>query len=504
MNNPINSAYISGPMAKFATEASKGIASNLVDGQGITESLTNGLVDAGSKVLQDAGVPKRIAEDTAQKVADVTKQTVSSGGSGSIGGGSSKSEYYANYGVNTLNVNNPVDPIFFNSGIQNNVFGDIWTQSSPTFSAMHLSFQSFRFPVRGRVQEYFDKIVFYQLTNAVQNAISFRLPDAWDLVNVREYYDLIFRGLLILYSMNDTLAIASNRLIKNDGINTMKRNIGANDITAYQNLRLILDGTPIPPNLNMLAFFLTQTYASSENSGCSLLKIMPLSPVSNTDTGIRFPWETEINSIITGLNSINPRKVANVLSRAYPQWMTSSCNFSTITPTFSPNFLTLWTNLPFVWINASNTIRQYSFTDVDSEWYYNSYTNQLDGAILGLSSGFWEGVNQYYPSIVEPLNFTDGNLNTNRYSFDWIGPYPGTWKPFSYSHGLLNGRGESVTLSNIGTESVAIERFTPFGSAPVLGVSVRNLEQMAFQTVEWMSSVNTVPIRTRIQRGKRG
>lgn len=377
------------------------------------------------------------------------------------------------------------------TGIKPDTYVSDWNSGAATWSPLHLTCALMQIPDSGdKVSSFFDKIITFILANSIQGSVPFLADPTGTILtksNLRTCLNLVMEALQIYYFYNSILTYTESPANRNDGMFYLRSKITQTDLNNLLSLKRILQGTPIPPNLNDICFWLNQTFSQSEDTpNSALIKVSPVGVTSDTI----IPDSSRLSVLITDLSSATNRSTFTLISRACPTWMYSEIPDVCEVPVYDPNFKTMWSNLPSMTYNMSTYYYRPSVTSNDGVIQYTTCTNNLDGGVFALTGAYNSVDSKWYPSLMTPLPTTktsDGYISNrwSYYSSSLINPYQASGGP-----GLAISRGETVTL-NSNITGIAFSTL-PHGNQLCEGVSVNTITQSAYQMLEWMLSLNTI------------
>lgn len=440
-------------------------------------------------------IPDMISNPVASTVADIAINAAlnaAAGGASTIeveGGGGSNSPNLPGGGQNvtfdpsTMNYQpDPVD-IKFSTNIVPNCYGDWFYDSTDEFSCLNLSNCYLKIEsanANSPVYNYFNRVVYPTMLTALQQAISFSIPTFFTAEALIAYYDNVLYALQIYYQYDSILAYFTNPENRNDGVTFLKDNITAEAFNQLNELKRALNGYAIPPNLINFVWFFSQFYTASDNRGCTLNKFIPGS--MSTSASKIFPNNTEINAAISRLR--DSEQTSSIIARACPKWLYQDLPGSSTVPLHSEGWLTVWSNSPTSFQSATVTtaVKMPNVVGVDTDFVYASFTNTLDGALYALTGVYVDNV--LSPSLIFPRLTTSGGTTFNR--FRYVSPAVG----FAFTPG--NPTNYSSGFTNHITDAGNAVSFVPFGAAAVRGVCYNSIFQSVMQTVDFMSSRESI------------
>lgn len=470
------------------------VSSNLGN---VAKDITNNLIN--SNLERTTGI--KLEGDTVGALTNVASQILKRGKSrGGVskksgnGNGSFKSQPRNGGGSNvprqpSLDYSATPIELNLNTGIVANAYADIYHDATADSSPLHITNVGVTIPGSGELWNYFEVVLSFQFINAIQGAVSFSVnASLFTAANLRDTFNSLLNALQVYYFYDSILVYTSNPLNRNEGMLALREQISAEDLNNLSNLRKILLGTPIPPNMRTFCAYLYQTFSSSSLPGSGLIKV---SPFAWTLSGGSLVLPTDnIFNAISALNTY--RDTFALISRACPNWILPSIPSSNAIPVHDLQFSTIWANLPY--LAQSGTVDRYpSATNQLEDVVYNSYTNNLDGAAYSLSSIYNEEISDYMPSLVTvyPTTYEASPVkSTTRLSFVL---YDGdaVFKESIFSRDVACSRGETYTVVT-GADATA---YRSFGTEGLLGVNGLAVTQTSYKTLEWMLNIDSIPRR---------
>lgn len=455
------------------------------DVQGAMDTITS---DETSRFIQDAGGNFKVG----RKVRRITP-TGGGGGGDDTGGGS-----FSNIGLNHNRLSLEPDPVEsrLDTGIVPHTFTDDFEEDDEFYdSPLHLNFIRIRVPTSetsGDLLGYFtNRAVMTDFLNVIQRNITFAIDmNILTTVNIIGAYNKVIKALQVYYEVSRLLVYYGEARNKNVAILELRESLIAQYIDDWLVLKRLLDGIPIPPNLNDLVYYIMQFYRAST---------LPSSPVISF-SGIPISEETNmpdwgiINECITELNSITPnyRYVFQVIGRAIPAWYQTRLKTGIDLPKHDPNFVTMWTNSPYEFSFDDDVRKGPLAPDNDAGVLYNTWENNLDGWAFSFMAAFNNGQGKWFPSLVEPIAFNTSEGVTSKlswYTFSGTSPWSIPCKqPF-----LLAARCETYNVNAVGTIYDYAANFIATQKCRI--VSVRTIAQSSKSLIDWMFNFANVNIR---------
>jgi hypothetical protein len=439
----------------------------------------NGMFRTASKLAGDTFRPIKAEKGSSPNAPN-------NGGGNSNSGGKSGN----NSNLNTLPNHNPTPTkIILSTPVSANCYPDYYMDST-SFDQSDLQISGASLSVLGmadQVSSFFSNVLMTEFLVTVQQNVRFRidLSVLGDPIVMIAYLENLIKALNHVYFSTSLMQYTASGG-RNKGMLELRNAMSATDIEKLYELIRVLDTLPIPPRLNEMVWYLNQNYKSSELAGSSLLKMIPFS--FGATSAAEFPSETlmvqssfNIQSIITELTNTTNRKVASILGTAAPNWAKINVMGPSPSVDYSPNFLTIWANLPL----TSNGHNRPTVTDRDQTINYKSYADPIDGFAYSLVH--IEMNNVVYPGLLARVDSFVGNtISCNRFSY--LSDQGSVFDPVWTGQSLSLMRGESYAILGLGS-SIATH---PFGSQNLNGVSINTVLTSAVQSIEWLFGVDTI------------
>lgn len=401
-------------------------------------------------------------------------------------------------GISRLNYDPSPIRVNLNTGIKANTYSSIYQDKEWSFkSPLHLSLNKFQIPVsatnkNSKIGDYFDNIITIIFNNLLQQAVSFNIDAAGTILtkaNLRYYFNTIADALQIYFFYNSVLTYTENSQNRNSGMIYLRSLISAEDLNNLINVKRLLMGTPIPPNLLNYLFYLNQSYATSDIPGLSIIKICPLTWSATTNG----PDSSNISAAVTSFNDTTFKQIAGLMARGIPSWLNTTIPDVCDTPICDDNFTTIWANLPHTATASGVSYNYPQVTSTSGLVYYNSFTNNLDGAAYSLMT-MWNTAstgNEYWtPALITPistLGYSSSSYSSNRLS------YYGTSQPFMHAW-------EHIQITAARPETYRGNRYVTsymFSSLPTDAqtceqVTANSVTETLYKTIEWLLSFDTI------------
>lgn len=415
------------------------------------------------------------------------------GGGGKDGGGDGAGRVEGeeiltadSYDSGRLSIELPPTEIRIETGIVPTTYSPAYQFGEFGYHApVHATGVAFTLPSSNSPADDMNKLFFYDsvlfdIKNTIQRNITFS-PDA-DLVaddTLRNAFQALASALSMYYSVSRYLVYGSNPMNRNECLLKVRDNITSSVGDKFMRLQRTLQGTPIPPKLNGLMYWLHQFYTTSEAPGSPVIMINP-----NTTMSAGVPTFSEIDTAINSLVSFN--EVYALIGRAIPSWYATNLLTGNGNVVHDPSFSTMWVNLPVKQSGSTHSLNYPVVTNYDSNIYYQSFGDVLDGGVYGLTSMYHNSEAKFI-GLMQPITSTFSTNVTNRYS----------WQ--TYSNGFVDvygwdylqiGRDETYTTGTryVNDKITAVS----FGAERCDGVSYRTVSECTRQLFDWLMSWDTV------------
>lgn len=478
----------------------------------IIEGLQDGNIDSilGATGFDESqvGDVKRTIDilDAAYKIASKVK------GSNPVGGGDGGSngpdiievvkppEYTGSSGSGhhpyRLDYNLTPTETLLNTGIRPNTYTPLYHDFVSDYShGLHMTGARLMLPYTATEQLYkfFSNVISFILQNKLQSAVSFSISMS-DLTptKINTAFTALLNAIQVYYFYDSVLQYCNNPQNRNQGMISLRQTFTSDDINNLYEIRRLLAGLPIPPNMLTLAFYLNQNFVSGSTPGSSIIKMCP---ISFATTGA--PVATTLSDVITALTDTTNRTIFTVMARACPNWINPSLPANSYNVIHDPNFTTIWRNLPYYHYSTSGpvTVRRPTASTSDTEIKYTSDTNNLDGGAYGLMTAY-QGAS-LVPSLIEVVTSQITSVvSTNRFSFNGT-----TWDYVYDKPQLTSQRGETYWCQGVVGSNPTYDYATHrFGTEICKAVTPNTITQTAFQLLEWMFTFDS--IKPKSERGK--
>jgi hypothetical protein len=408
------------------------------------------------------------------------------------GGGGGFSNSFAN--ANRLSADMAPTEVRLATGIRPNVYSPDYHTAEVGYAApLHVSIVNFRFPnvtANNTTAAYVIAAIMPDILNRVQSNVGFTLPANFTSSNLVVTLNHLCAALEMYYSISRLLVYGNDPMNKNEALLYMRGQLTSSVTDDFLMLKRVLEGIPIPPNLNTMIFYFSQIYLSSELPGSPAIMTAP-HPFTNGN-----PDWSSLSTIRSNLTNNVSTTIFSVLGKAFTNWYSVQPLTGISNPLHDPNFNTIWCNLPYDvsrLIAPTSSIKGPPVTTITSEFRYNSWTNNLDGGAYALMSA-WKTTTTtgWIPGFIIP-NATAVNSNYTTSRISWLdkGSGPSFFESDDTDHSTFS-REETYTTSSRFTTPF-FETHLAFGSERCFGVSPRSIQDTAIKLADWLMSFDTIP-----------
>jgi len=398
------------------------------------------MVDAGVDAVSKEG--QRVAANIADRLASgepfvkVKSDFGDTGGSsgGSAGGSGSPGNPFM---PNRINYNPKPVQVRLDTGILTKGYGDYYPVSKYGLNVLEMTQAEFRVPeaAGSELRSYFDTVITFNFQNDAQMRINFNVNaiNNFSATNLRNWMNRYAQAYARYVWFTTIINYCNEPLQSNEGMRALRAMMTPQLLDDLSQLANMLDGTPAPPKFReFIHFIYGAPFKVSNNPGSQIRMICPLA-LSEVTVGAEtflgaIPAST-IQASITNLFAM--RETTALIARVCPHWIpgkdqtpggASVCEFS-------PNWHTLWENLPYNVLHNGVASAGPPIGSEDADGTYGSMADTLDGAISGLWNGYDitstdpNVFNRYRPGTIVPLPSLANGSYSNRVSYRYN---PGT------------------------------------------------------------------------------
>lgn len=392
----------------------------------------------------------------------------------------------------------PVE-VSFNSGIETNVYAPYNLDTIAGFSPMHISHAKLKFSkllAGSKMSNYFQYVITFWFQIAAQRNVSFNVNAAstFNTANLLLYLDAITDAIQIYYFYTSIITYCSNINNGNEAMRTLRSYLLADDMDYLLMIRDRLARMPIPPNLKTLLFWMNQTYQESSMPGSPIIKIMPVPFGTSLDANYLFNAlnSNYIIGVFTALNSDPVNNIANLLAKIVPEWTKQPLDAPSGVSLHDPQFNTLFANLPNPGSSITGTYtRTPAVSGSDNNANYCTFTNSLDGAMLGLFTAYDATITNWTPGLLD-ITLLSGYATTRACTrISYLNGVSGKgFYPANSDGSCPMYRGETYYTTT------AANTFIPYGSEQVYGVNINSVSETGYQLLKWLMSLDTLESAT--------
>lgn len=482
------------PEPEGLTESNSMISNALNNAKGAVINESKNVADAlklaAAMYLQQTAT--YVVKQTGRKIIDVITPTKDRGGNGNNGGGKSsddpRSSNYRGGGFGLTYDAKPIE-LRLNTGIKPKTYTSIYEDAVDLFSSpLHMTLVRFAIPSNPMDQTidiYFNKVISFIFTNALQQASPFSVDttNVFTVAKLRVALNSIIDALCTYFFFNSVVTYTQNSQNRNEGMLGMRESLTATDLNNMLNLKRILMGCPIPPNFISFFFYLNQTFQLRDVPGSPLHKICPVLWKDDVNT----PDPTQLVVVADNLQSADNKAIFSQLSRIVPNWLGQKIPDIAWAPIYDPNFNTIWANLPGYYYNGTTYYRTPDTSSTSPNFKYVSFTNDLDGAAYCLTSSYNTTNTKWEPTFCTVhTKLYNTNNKTNRVYWS----YGGTWSDACTSlvHTLQRSETYQINTNFVGTK---VSVHLP-GSQICQQVNYNTISETTLRLLDYLMSMETI------------
>lgn len=413
--------------------------------------------------------------------------------SGPVSGGGFNNSFANN---NRLSADFAPTEIRLATGIDPNLYSpDFHTAEESYASPLHMSCVNFRIPTvvaNNPTASYYTTAIVQDIFNRVQSNIGFTLPAVFTAANFTATMNVLCEALELYYSISRLIVYGNDPRNKNEALLYLRGQLDQSTIDQFFMLKRLLEGEPIPPNLNAFIYYLSQIYCSSENPGAPVIMTCPH---DFTTAGVP-SIATQISTARTNLVSPTTITILSVVGKAFKKWRATKLFAGVSNPKHDPNFNTIWINLPFdvAKIAGANpyTVKGPSISSVTAEIKYNSWENNLDGGAYGVMS-IWKDTptTGWIPGFLLPRPVTiTTEYTTSRISWMNRG---GVTRFYDSDNDDCTAFARDETYTTSSRFQTIANTSLPFGCERCFGASARSMGETATKLANWLFDIADMP-----------
>lgn len=379
--------------------------------------------------------------------------------------------------------------ISLNSGVRPNTFvNDYMTPVTGSCSPLHMIGGAIQLPTSGTnpISSYIDNTVIFDIQTRAQSNVNFALDttSAFSASNIHFALNAVVQALQTYFYYSSILSYESDPRNKNAGMIYLRSLITPQILSDVTQLGRRLEDTPCPPRIVEWARYMSGNFLSSNTQCAPIIKVFPVnSCIDGTYTGT----STAATSL-AALTTTSNNTVFTLMRRAIPQWRIGTLYDCPTTPTYDPNFKTIFANKLNNYYTAGASTLTHTVADLYTSYPYNSYINKLDGMAFAMTSLYVSSVSNTIPNLFSTTT-VNATYTDNRVSYYVTGGVPGFVNSSSDSFVALSRQETATNLSGV--------IYTPhlFGSAKCQNVTASALLQSAQNTIDFLFDVNSIPIK---------
>lgn len=332
-----------------------------------------------------------------------------------------------------------------------------------------------------------NKAILLRFIEQVARSVSQNLDvNTLNTTNLNAYFNRILTGLSYYYWYESIYTYSMGKVDTNDALVYLRRAMTPDVVNNLMILRSTLVSLPIPPNMVQFVYWMYQNWQVHSLADSPVIKICPF-PISQTTN---LPDPSDLTTCIDDLNSSTNRAITSVLIKAFDEWFQMDLPPSSLTLEHSADFTTLWANLPSVNIQTAGTTYSWRHPGVPNTTTnvpYHTYTDELEGAIIGMLSIYDNTNSQWAPSLMSPVNSVWGTLTQNR--FCWTGTT--TKLQGIYDKPTISIQRPETTkyFPTFNTGGIALGPTTvchdPFAER-LYGINIDSVSEIAMPLLQWM------------------
>lgn len=333
--------------------------------------------------------------------------------------------------------------------------------------------------------------VLNKLNNIAQMRVNF--STSFNYTEIKTFLSTVCNALHAYYGIYSIIQFEQDFHNKNEGMESIRASISAQDWNLIDIFTNDLKSTPIPPKLAELFYMLNANYRYEDMPKVPIIKFTG-ADIDNTGV-LNF----NISDQIKDLNETTFRDICRKIMRTIPNWYGNELPMYGPETYHSRNFNTIYANSGTV-IKCHNEEWAYAPTfnsNIDSNYLtsdhiYFSNTNELDGLTTSLfalrnyaNAPTTTQEDKYWVTgLFRPKAFSKFSNNRAVYYEDELRNMDNDWNngfPFTYNIDPSTNMG---TSSQIGVSQEQI-----------YGLSINSLREMSKELVDWMFDLESIPGR---------
>jgi len=344
--------------------------------------------------------------------------------------------------------------------------------------------------------QFFDNVLSLAYQTLAQAAVSFNISAYQNLSTNRlyEYLDTLMYALSVYYFYASIITYASNPNNRNQGMLSLRKGMTANDLDSLYQLKRLLEGMPLPPNLNNLIFYLNQTFLGSSLPGAAIIKFMPFGFVTNTtDTRLQQLVTGQVDASIALLTTSTFRLTESLIARICKDWLALKLLAPSDVPVHDTEFVTIFANAPYVYSSTTSNYKTPTVVNSYDNITYNSFDDKMDGAVYGLTNIYSSLNSRWMPGLIDvetcssTYTVSASAVTSNRFSYAYD---KNTGLTGFYQADIIayNNFSRPETYTGPGQGSP----YQRFGTEAVLNVNIDSIRETAYKLLEWLISLDSI------------
>lgn len=377
-----------------------------------------------------------------------------------------------------------------NSRIEPNAYANDYMAPTLLCSPMHTSIVSLSIPtsVDNPMSKYFTDTICFDIQTRAQSGVSFSLDITTLLssANLVGMFNSVIKALQIYYYYSSILSYESDSRNKNSGMIALRKTITPTILSDLSQLGKRLEDCTAPKALVEWVKYMNGNFSSGPSQGSPLLKFVLDGPM--LDGTSAFTPALALSELTAYTNQFS------LIRKCIPSWRIGVLKDCHPTPTYDPNFITIFGNMPGLTKPAATYINSYNVTDLNQAIPYNSFKNRLDGLAYAMGSVCITvaSISSYVPGLCQPRG-TNGTYTDSRFSY-WLVSGNPVWAPVSSYSFLAHSRNETAKFIT-GAASYIYPHLS--GAEMCQGVTGNSLLQSAQETLDFLFET-----RKGVKRGK--
>jgi len=335
------------------------------------------------------------------------------------------------------------------------------------------------------IQNFVTNSLFQDLILLIQRNVNFSISSLVSSTTLLTAFNALLFVLQIYFAASRYAVTATQPMNKNEAIKALGNSFTATDELNFIQLQRTLSAIPKPPRLVEYTYYLMQLYRTGETPKSPFVSLNPF-PINGSglpDWGI-IPKANQ--ALVDNLSTFS------VVGKAVPAWYATGLPTGAAAPLHDPSFLTIFTNSPVGYKNATYDFVYPVATATSTSWSYNTYTDELDASAYSLASSASLSTTTtaalWYPGLLLPVfqPLSTGLLG-NRYTW-WSSSYVDC-----YVNDLAFMRDDTYTLSS--RFNAATNATLPVGTQRVKGVCVDSVSNTAVKLLDHLFDVTSIAVK---------